>query len=58
MDTGGLTPYQIQGNSEYRKTLKSSQILSAKVQDREGNSPDRSLRSLIKISVKKKLIEL
>jgi len=48
MDAGGLTPYQIQGNSEYRKMLKSSQILGAKVQDQKGNSPDRSLRALNK----------
>jgi hypothetical protein len=48
MDTGGLTPYQIQGNSEYRNMVKSSQILSAKVQNREGNSPDRTLRALNK----------
>jgi len=48
MDAGGLTPYQIQGNSEYRKMLKSSQILGAKVQDQKGNSPDRSLRTLNK----------
>ena len=58
MDAGGFTPYQIQGNSEYIKMMKSSQILSAKVQDQKGNSPDRPIRSLIKILVKKKLIKL
>ena len=48
MDAGGTKLYQIQGNSEYGNTLKSSQILGAKVQDQKGNSPDRSLRTLNK----------
>ena len=48
MDAGDVKSYQIQGNSEYRNMLKSSQILGAKVQDQKGNSPDRSLRTLNK----------
>ena len=48
MDAGGVKPYQFQGNSEYKKMSRSCQILGAKVQNQEGNSPDRLLRSLKK----------
>jgi len=46
MDKGGFTSYRVQGNFEYKIEKCSRQILSAKVQNQEGNSPDRSLRSL------------
>ena len=52
MGAGGVLPYQAQGNSEgitlnlLNFSTQRSQSLGAKVQGREGNSPDRKLRSL------------
>ena len=46
MGKGGPKPYQPQGNSEYLFLDRSRQTLGAKVQSREGKSPDRTLRSL------------
>ncbi len=47
MGAGGVLPYQAQGNSENINLVKQrNQSLGAKVQRREGNSPDRKLRSL------------
>ena len=42
---GGREPYQTQPNSEYRRALRGRQTMGAKVRGREGNSPDRQLRS-------------
>ena len=42
---GGREPYQTQPNSEYRRAESGSQTAGAKVRRREGNSPDRQLRS-------------
>jgi hypothetical protein len=42
---GGREPYQTQPNSEYRRAQRGSQTAGAKVRRREGNSPDRQLRS-------------
>ena len=41
---GGPKPYLIEGNSEDLLILFCRQTLGAKIQSREGNSPDRSLR--------------
>ncbi len=42
---GGREPYQTQPNSEYRRVEVGRQAMGAKVRSREGNSPDRQLRS-------------
>jgi hypothetical protein len=42
---GGREPYQTQPNCEYRRVEAGSQTAGAKVRRREGNSPDRQLRS-------------
>ena len=55
---GGPKLYQSQGNSEYRLNLSYRQTLGAKIQSREGNSPDRTLRSLSNRLVEKEVIEL
>jgi hypothetical protein len=43
---GAIPGYQTLSNSEYRKSYPWTQSLGAKVQRREGKSPDRQLRSL------------
>ena len=43
---GGLQAYRTQANSEYRCAKRGSETASDKVRSREGNSPDRQLRSL------------
>jgi len=42
---GGREPYQTLPNSEYRNEHYRRQPMGAKVRGREGNSPDRRLRS-------------
>ena len=42
---GSYTGYQIQLNSECREVQSGSQTAGAKLRCREGNSPDRQLRS-------------
>ena len=42
---GVLQDYQTQPNSEYQEVLHGSQTMGAKIRGREGNSPDRQLRS-------------
>ena len=42
---GGVKAYQNQSNSECRKPAYGSETVCAKVHSREGNSPDRQLRS-------------
>ncbi len=37
--------YQTQPNHEYRKMLAGSETAGAKIRSREGNNPDRQLRS-------------
>ena len=43
---GGREPYQTQPNSEYRRVETGRQAMGAKVRGREGESPDRHLKSL------------
>ena len=43
---GRQKPYQTQSNPEYRARLSGSESAGAKIRAREGNSPDRQLRSL------------
>ena len=38
--------YQTQPNLEYRVDVPGSETAGAKIRSREGNSPDRQLRSL------------
>lgn len=53
-----ISPYQPQGNSEYRpRSFVQTDFLGAKIQSREGNSPDRTLRSLSNHLVEKEVIE-
>jgi len=53
-----LNGYQPQGNSEYRpRSFVQTDFLGAKIQSREGNSPDRTLRSLSNHLVEKEVIE-
>jgi hypothetical protein len=55
---GWFSPYQPQGNSEYRpRSFVQTDFLGAKIQSREGNSPDRTLRSLSNHLVEKEVIE-
>ena len=42
---GPFTGYQVQPNSECRDTMHGSQAAADKGRGREGNSPDRQLRS-------------
>ena len=42
---GGFTAYQLQPNSECRERQSGSQTMGAKLHGREGNNPDRQLRS-------------
>ena len=42
---GSVNGYQIQRNSECREAQSGSQTAGAKLRCREGNSPDRQLRS-------------
>ena len=42
---GSYTGYRIQRNSEFREAQSGSQTAGAKLRCREGNSPDRQLRS-------------
>ena len=42
---GGFTAYQTHANSEYLGTTRGSETACDKVRSREGNSPDRQLRS-------------
>ncbi len=44
---GVLPDYRIQSNSEYQQLYHRSQTVGDKFHGREGNSPDRQLRSLI-----------
>jgi hypothetical protein len=43
---GPFTGYQTQPNSECRYMVRRSETVGDKVHSREGNSPDRQLRSL------------
>ena len=43
----GVKSYKVQSNSECRKPAYGSETVCAKVHSREGNSPDRQLRSQI-----------
>ena len=43
----GVKSYKFQSNSECRKPAYGSETVCAKVRSREGNSPDRQLRSQI-----------
>ena len=42
---GGVKAYRSQSNSEYREPAYGSETACSKVRSREGNSPDRRLRS-------------
>ncbi len=42
---GGLPAYPTHPNSEYRRSYRGSQTMGDKLLGREGNSPDRRLRS-------------
>ena len=42
---GGFTAYRNQSNSECRRSMYGSETACDKVRSREGNSPDRQLRS-------------
>ena len=42
---GGVKSYRVQSNSEYRESAHGSETAGDKVRSREGNSPDRQLRS-------------
>ncbi len=55
---GGPKPYRIQGNSKYLFFKIYRQTLGAKVQSREGNSPDRTLRFQSNILVLKEVFKL
>ena len=46
-EKGGVKSYKVQSNSECRKPAYGSETVCAKVHSREGNSPDRQLRSQI-----------
>ncbi len=50
---GGREPYQTSPNSEYRGTQSGRQTAGANVRRREGNNPDRQLRSRNRGSVGK-----
>ncbi len=50
---GGLPAYPPQPNSEYHVWYLGSQTVGDKVHCREGNSPDRQLRSLSRIKCHK-----
>jgi hypothetical protein len=43
---GGLKAYRIQTNSECQYAKRGSETAGDKLRGREGNSPDRQLRSL------------
>ncbi len=45
MDLWGLPAYPVQPNSEYRVCKRRSETTGDKLRGREGNSPDRQLRS-------------
>ena len=47
-ETRGLPAYLLQPNSEYRDDYPGSQTVGDKLHGREGNSPDRRLRSQIR----------
>ena len=44
-ETWGLPAYRLQSNSEYRGDYPGSESVGANVHAREGNNPDRRLRS-------------
>jgi len=55
---GGALPLPTTKKLRIRTTDSGSQTLGAKVQGREGNSPDRTLRSLNDFSVRKEVKQL